>query len=241
MGLFKTVLKQILEEGTVLSKEKISEAAFKIRIENRDIMNVSFIPGYFLRVAIGITEDTLSREDFVRSYSVWSIDRNHGTMDVAIATYSKGAGASWVKQLKPGDKVFFRWKKGKFLLDKSADSYLMIGDLSALSHLYMIRRNLPSTKQVESVIYSEHFGDLYPDIDGSGPLSFYEMPQNPIEQMIPRIQEVVPKMTGKKMVYVGGDSRVCVTLNHYFRKELNWQTSQIRIKPFWNPEKKGLE
>ncbi len=43
------------------------------------------------------------------------------------------------------------------------------------------------------------------------------------------------------MVYIAGDSRVCVALNHYFRKELHWDSKQIKTKPFWNPEKTGLE
>ncbi|WP_368855182.1 hypothetical protein [Polaribacter sp. 20A6] len=43
------------------------------------------------------------------------------------------------------------------------------------------------------------------------------------------------------MVYIAGDSRVYVALNHHFRNELNWSTKQIKTKPFWNPDKKGLE
>jgi NADPH-dependent ferric siderophore reductase len=48
-------------------------------------------------------------------------------------------------------------------------------------------------------------------------------------------------MKGKQMVYIAGDSRVCVALNYYFKNYLNWNTKQIKTKPFWNPEKKGLE
>lgn len=52
--------------------------------------------------------------------------------------------------------------------------------------------------------------------------------------------EIVPKMTGRKIAYVGGDSRVCIALNQYFRRELNWATKQIKTKPFCNSDKKGL-
>jgi NADPH-dependent ferric siderophore reductase len=51
----------------------------------------------------------------------------------------------------------------------------------------------------------------------------------------------LPKLTGRRMVYIGGDSRICVSLTHYFRKELQWEARQIKTKPFWNPDKKGLE
>lgn len=241
MGILKDILQRVLKENTIVEKQQLSKAAYRIRLESKEIKNAEFVPGYFLRVGIGLTEDSLQMKDFVRSYSVWGIDQDRGTIDIAVATHSNGPGASWVKQRQEGDRVYFRWKKGNFLVDNSADSYLMIGDLSALSHLYMIRRGLSSDKQVESVLYSQHKAELFPDIDGSNPFDFYEMPQNPIDQLIERVKELVPKMTGKKIVYIAGDSRVCVALNHYFRKELNWDSKQVKTKPFWNPDKKGLE
>ncbi len=241
MGIIKNILKRVLKENTIVEKEKISETAYKIRVKSDSIKGVEFVAGYFLRIGIGLTEESLTMQDFVRSYSVWDIDKINGTLDLVIATHSKGSGAKWIEQRKVGDKVYFTWKKGNFVLDNSADSYLFIGDLSALSHLYMIRRNLPKNKKVESILYSQHKNELYADIDGTTPFNFYELPQNPTEEIINKVKEIVPKMTGKKMVYVGGDSRVCVALNQHFRRELNWDTKQIKTKPFWNPEKKGLE
>lgn len=241
MSLLKNILQRVLKENTIVEKQQLSKAAFRIRLESEEIKNVDFVPGYFLRVGIGLTEESLSMKDFVRSYSVWDIDQDRGTIDLAVAVHSNGPGAKWVQQRQLGDRVYFKWKKGNFLVDHSADSYLMIGDLSALSHLYMIRRGLFQSKQVESVLYSQDIDELFPDIDGKTPFDFYEMPENPIDQLIERVKELVPKMTGRKCVYIAGDSRVCVALNQYFRKELNWESRQIKTKPFWNPDKKGLE
>jgi NADPH-dependent ferric siderophore reductase len=117
----------------------------------------------------------------------------------------------------------------------------MIGDLSALAHLYCIKGNLAANKKVESIIYSQDKNDLFADLDGSNPLNFYQLPPNPTAELIRQIQGVIPKMHGKKVVYIGGDSRVCVALTQYFRNELGWSKDQLKVKPFWNPEKKGLE
>jgi len=73
-------------------------------------------------------------------------------------------------------------------MDKTADSYLMIGDLSALSHLYVLNRNLPKPKHVESVIYNKHSTDFFEDIDGSRPFNFYCLELNPIIE----VKEIVP-------------------------------------------------
>ncbi|SHJ90209.1 NADPH-dependent ferric siderophore reductase, contains FAD-binding and SIP domains [Reichenbachiella agariperforans] len=242
MGFVESILKKVvLQEAVIEEKVKLSEAAYRIRIKGADISRVDFIAGCFFRLGIGIDQEDVPLKDKVRSYSVWDINQSTGHVDLAIATHSEGIGADWAKQCKPGDAVYFKWKKGNFLVDDSAESYLMIGDLSALSHLYMIRRHLSGNKKVESIIYSQDKTDLFPDVDGSTPFDFYELPQNPADELITKVKEIVSSMTGTKTVYIAGDSRVCVALNQCFKKELGWDTKRIKTKPFWNPEKKGLE
>ena len=242
MGLLENIIKKVVLEAAVIEqKEKISASVYKIRLKSESIKKTYFKPGYFLRLGIGIGNDNLSMKDKVRSYSVWNINQTEGYLDLAIATDSKGIGSQWVANCSVGETVYFKWKKGNFLLDETAESYLMIGDLSALSHLYILNRNLPSNKQVESILYSEDQNTFFDDIDGSKPFNGYCLEQNPINEILEKVKEIIPKLKENTIVYIAGDSRVCVALNHYFRNELNWNTKQIKTKPFWNPDKKGLE
>ena len=242
MGLVENILKKvILEEAIIEGKEKISNSVYKIRLKSESIKKAAFTPGYFLRLAIGIDNDSLPMNDKVRSYSVWNINQAEGYLDLAISTESNGIGAQWVLDCKVGDVVYFKWKKGNFLIDETADSYLMIGDVSALSHLYIINRNLDDDKQVESIIYCQNPEDIFDDSIGGNPFNFHQLKQNATTEILDIIKKITPKMKGKKMVYIAGDSRFCIALNHYFRNELNWNTKQIKTKPFWNPDKKGLE
>ncbi|MEP2239155.1 MAG: SIP domain-containing protein [Maribacter sp.] len=241
MGIVESIIKKVLEKGTIIEKTKLSDSVYKIRIQSDGISNYDFEPGHFLRLGVGIGKDDISLKDKVRSYSVWDIDKEKNTLDIAIATHSQGIGAKWVETCATNDTVYFKWKKGKFLVDDSADSYLMIGDLSALSHLYIINRNLPDNKHIKSLIYSQHNNDFFADVDGSNPFDFHVMSENPSTEIIQKLNSIIPEMKGDTMVYLAGDSRVCITLTNYFRKELNWSTKQIKTKPFWNPDKKGLE
>ena len=242
MGLLENILKKmVLENAIIVKKEQISHSVYKIRIKSERIKKEAFAPGYFLRLGIGIGNDDLDFKDKVRSYSVWNINQEEGYLDLAIATESKGIGAQWITTCKEGDVVYFKWKKGNFLVDNTADSYLMIGDLSALSHLYILNRHLAETKQIHSLVYSQKPSDFFEDIDGTRPLNSYCLEQNSISEILDLIKEITPKMKGNKMVYIAGDSRVCIALNKYFKNDLNWSTKQIKTKPFWNPEKKGLE
>lgn len=241
MGIVESIIKKVLEKGTIIENTKLSESVYKIRIQSEDIASYDFVPGHFIRLGVGIGQDEISMKDKVRSYSVWDIDKEKNTIDLAIATHSQGIGAKWVESCKPNDTVYFKWKKGKFLIDTNADSYLLIGDISALSHLYIINRNLPNTKQVKSFVYSQSNEDFFKDISDNKPFDFHVLNENPSAEIIQKLNSIVPEMKGNKMVYIAGDSRVCIALTNYFRKELNWSAKQIKTKPFWNPEKKGLE
>ncbi|VXC22850.1 siderophore-interacting protein [Maribacter litoralis] len=241
MGIVESIIKKVLEKGTIIENTKLSESVYKIRIQSEDIASYDFVPGHFIRLGVGIGQDEISMKDKVRSYSVWDIDKEKNTIDIAIATHSQGIGAKWVESCTPNDTVYFKWKKGKFLIDTNADSYLLIGDISALSHLYIINRNLPNSKQVKSFVYSQSNEDFFKDISDNKPFDFHVLNENPSVEIIQELNSIVPEMKGNKMVYIAGDSRVCIALTNYFRKELNWSAKQIKTKPFWNPEKKGLE
>jgi len=241
MGIVESIIKKVLEKGTIIENTKLSESVYKIRIQSEDVASYDFVPGHFIRLGVGIGQDEISMKDKVRSYSVWDIDKEKNTIDLAIATHSQGIGAKWVESCTPNDTVYFIWKKGKFLIDTNADSYLLIGDISALSHLYIINRNLPNTKQVKSFVYSQSNEDFFKDISDNKPFDFHMLNENPSVEIIQELNSIVPEMKGNKMVYIAGDSRVCIALTNYFRKELNWSAKQIKTKPFWNPEKKGLE
>lgn len=241
MGLAKNILKQLLNEAQIIEKEKLSESVYAITLQADQIKKANFYPGYFLRVGVGLQDNETDFQDAVRSYSVWSIDQTLGTIKIAVATHSKGKGSQWAERSNVGDVVYYKWKKGNFLLNENADYFLFIGDTSALSHLYMIHRSLPLNKEVDGLIYSQNLKDFFADNDGSTPFRFYEMPLNPIAEIISEIHKKLEKKQGNAMVYIAGDSRVCVALNKYFKNELKWNSKQIKTKPFWNPHKKGLE
>jgi NADPH-dependent ferric siderophore reductase len=177
----------------------------------------------------------------VRSYSVWNIDKENGSIDVAVCTRSEGPGSTWARECKIGDTVHFAWNKGNFVLEDTAETYIFIGDLSALGHLYEISRNLLKGKNILSLIYSQDKADFFIDIDGKQPFNFMELPENPGGEIIAKIAELAKIASGKTIAYIGGDSRVCTTVTHYLRNELKWHHSQIKTKPFWNPDQRGLE
>lgn len=240
MGLLDTIVSRISHKGHIVHKAQLSAHAYHIRIQSDNFATAEYVPGYFLRVFCGYGQE-VSLGDKIRSYSVWNLNRESRSVDMAVCTHSDGPGTRWAQNARVGDTVYFSWHKGKFTADAGADGYLFIGDLSALAHLYEINRNLPAGKPRQGIIYAENQTDFFADINGQWPFALHVLPQNPIEALVQEINTLHPQLMSRSTVYIGGDSRVCVALNAYFKKELGWETRQIKNKPFWNPAKKGLE
>jgi NADPH-dependent ferric siderophore reductase len=240
MGILENLATRILNKAEITLKVTLSPTVWHIRLKSESVAKVDYVPGHFLRILAGKGKDIPIREK-VRSYSVWDIDRHNNSIDLAICIHSEGPGSSWAKECNVGDAVYFAWNKGNFIVDNTADTYIFIGDLSALAHLYEIQRNLPREKHILSLVYNEDKTEFFKDIDGKQPFNFYELPENPAAELVLQLSDLIGEASGEIMAYIGGDSRVCITLTQYLRNELNWQRSHIKAKPFWNPEKKGLE
>lgn len=72
MSLLENVLKKVvLDQSTIIKKEQLSVFVYKIRLKGDSIKKAEFIPGYFLRLGVGIDKEDLAFKDKIRSYSVW--------------------------------------------------------------------------------------------------------------------------------------------------------------------------
>jgi NADPH-dependent ferric siderophore reductase len=240
MSIVDNLAKRLLKAATVRAKRMIAPNTFHLTLVGEQLKALAYTPGQHLRIFVGLDQQT-ELSDKVRTYSVWQYDSAEARIELAVCTHSTGIGARWVKSLLPGDTVYFSGPKGKFVVDHSADEYLLIGDSSALAHLYEIRRHLGRDKLVQGIIYSAAKTDCFADLDGSMPFPYYPFAADPVPELRALIRTYRQNSSGRGMVYIGGESRVCVALHGYFRKELGWPVARIRSKPFWHPGKKGLE
>ena len=240
MDLVDRISRRFSQQAVVLNKQQIAAHTFRLTIQGDDLRDLSYIPGEHLRVLVGFDKAT-SLRDKVRTYSIWRYDQSQATIELAVCTYSTGIGARWVQDICVGDTVYFTGPKGKFTVDHSGDFYVFAGDVSALAHLYEINRNLPDSPKRIGFIYANDDADFFPDLTNTTPFDFHRLPQNPSEVAIERLASLTKKYTGKGILYIGGDSRFCVNLNQYFRHSLHWTSQQIKTKPFWAPNKVGLE
>lgn len=240
MSFIDSLAKRLSTKAILTYKKQIAEHTFHLTIQGESLTNLRYTPGEHLRILVGINRDT-SMQDKVRTYSIWRYNQSNAQIDLAVCTHSTGIGSRWVQELTIGDPIYFTGPKGKFTLDTSGDYYVFVGDISALAHLYELNRHLPPTKPVFSIVYADEEADYFPDLTGNAPFSFQQLPQNPATMLIKQLNSMIKNQPGKGLLYIGGDSRVCVNLNHHFRRSLGWPSSQIKTKPFWDPSRTGLE
>lgn len=239
MSILQSIINKTFRSAELIHKEQITPTTYHIRIKiNGDILR-NYIPGQQLRILVGL-DNMMSLSNLVRTYSIWYYDELTNEADLAVCTFSNGQGAKWVQNLGYGDTIYFRGPEGKFTLNTDADNHLFLGDISSLAHLYELNRHTGLSTKASGIIYSSskdhHFDDIYPKRN----FGFLESCANTLEDLIAEISWSGVRKENTA-VYIAGETSICVGLHNYFKKELNFSPKQIKTKPFWHPDKKGLE
>lgn len=241
MNLIDTAARTFLRRARVLSRRPIARQVEHLTIGGPELEGLPFVPGQHLRVRVA-HGGAAAFGGMVRTYSIWNYEPASGTIDLAICTHSNGPGARWVRRLEAGDEILFSGPKGKFTVEDFAGVQLMIGDVSSLAHLYQIRRGLGPHRSVHGIIFLEGSQESFADLDGSQPFEFVRLKGDPVLSLMRRIATTESLLNSTPgLVYLGGEGRICIRLQSYFRDALGWPRRQVKAKPFWLPGRKGMD
>lgn len=226
-----------IQKGELIAIRQINRHVFHLKIKSSDFAKMNYVSGFTIDIFLG---DSVSFPDLEsRKYSIWNYEPVHQVIDVAICTFSKGKGANWVKKLEKGDLIYFKPPRGKLLIDENADYYYMIGDITSLSHLYEINRNISVDKKVFSFIYAHTQRDIFPDIDGSFPFDYYVIDPLIAEDVLEKIAILEPDFRGTGIAYLLGEPKTVIALHNHFKNKKKWHINQIKSKPFWKEIQSG--
>ncbi|OIN55680.1 hypothetical protein BLX24_28800 [Arsenicibacter rosenii] len=216
--------------GVILKKEKIAEHTFHLKVQSSDFAQMNYVPGFTADVYVGNPYDNPFCEH--RKYSFWNYDPVYHTADFALCTFSNGKGARWIQSAQVGEPVYFNQPQGKLLVDNTADNYLLIGDVTSLSHLYELHRGITISKNVRSFIYTECNDDLFADIDQSFPLDCHVISAKSVTENVKQIL-LLSENVENTIVYNFGDPGVCMAIHAAFKNEYHVPLKNLRTKPFW--------
>lgn len=217
--------------GIILQKNKIAEHSYHIKIQSPDFSRMQYLAGF--TVDIFLSNPYYNPHSECRKYSFWNYEPVYQIADFAINTFSNGKGAQWVKSLQEGDTIFYKKPTAQLLIDNSGDHYFLIGDVTALAHLYEINRALTVSKQVSSFIYAAQDEDFYPDLDHSFPLKTFTINTFHADIIIALIVLHFPKYTRNTIAYIVGDSKTSIAIYNFLKDHPFYDMKFIYIKSFW--------
>lgn len=224
-----------IQSGVVLVNKQIAGHTFHLKIQSDDFVQMQYVAGFTVDIFLGDPFNDANCED--RKYSFWNYEPVYNIADFAICTFSNGKGANWIQTLKSGDIVYFKTPKGKLLVDDNADNYLLIGDITSLSHLYEINRSLSVSKGIFSFIYAAQEVDYFPDIDNSFPFHHHIITPTLADMVVAKVIGRLPQNLDEPIAYVFGHPETCIALHNYLKHERNIPTQNLRTKPFWETDK----
>lgn len=237
-SLIDTITRSIFHKAILTHKEQIAPHAYHIRIQSDALRGHTITAGEHLRLFVGLGRDT-ALSSKLRTYSIWAFDAATGTADLAICTHSNGIGSEWVRAVGTGEAIHYMGPKGKLVADAGARSHLLIGDPSALAHLYAIRSGLTAAQHAAGLLYTPDPSDYYADLDGRRPFELVEQHYDQTEALIARAERLRPTLPPALTIYLAGDMRVCKALGRHFRDK--WPQAEVRTKGFWMPGKVGMD
>ncbi len=91
----------------------------------------------------------------MRDYTPRRIDLAAGELDIDFVIHGVGPASTWAEQAQPGDTLYIGGPRGSLIVEDVFDSYLLIGDETALPAIARRLEELPADRQVLAVIEIE--------------------------------------------------------------------------------------
>lgn len=99
----------------------------------------AYEPGQALLLAVPLADGEWGRRD----YTIRSLDRNTGRLDIDFVLHGDAPGAGWARSAKPGDVLLARGPRGNTVFDTDADWHLLVGDEACIPALFHILEEMP--------------------------------------------------------------------------------------------------
>ncbi|WP_339532045.1 siderophore-interacting protein [Pseudomonas mucidolens] len=88
----------------------------------------------------------------MRDYTPRRFDLDSGELDIDFVLHGDGPAATWAEQAKPGQHLYIAGPRGSMIVPDIFDSYLLIGDETALPAIARRLEELPAGRKVLAVI-----------------------------------------------------------------------------------------
>ena len=220
---------------TVVDTDRVTPSMQRIRLAADGLSDLAYEPGQDLMIAV----PEGGTGHFRRRYTIRSLDRATGTVELQIVVHGDGdgPGARWAAGVAPGDTAEAIGPRGKVTLDPEADWHLFVGDESALPVTFAMVEALGRHQRAVVVLEVAGPDDVQPlavppgvDVD----LRWLHRDGRPVGTGAALLEAVdalrIPD--GRGHAYVAGELRTVSALRRRLEGR-NLAGERISAKPYW--------
>lgn len=225
----------------VIEVEALSRSMQRIRLQGEDLQNLQVIPGQQFRVEVPGSPET-DDQPVYRTYSMWRYDPAAGWLDLVVYLHLNGPGSRWARDAQVGQELDVFGPVGAYVVDRKARHHLFLGEETAAVAIQAMLQDLPEDAEARVLLEADGPEDALPAVSRfeEGAWVFREgAPAGPEGPLLEALQALeLPEEPG--VAYVAGELRTCMALRDHLLKERGWKRRDVRVKPFWAPDKVGL-
>lgn len=209
----------------------------RIRVQGETLRAFSWVPGQQLRVQVNPLD---AGAPVLRTYSIWDHDPEAATLDLVVFCHQGGPGSAWAEAAAPGDPVRMYGPLGMLVLYPRARYHLLLGDETAAVPMQAMLRSLPPDAPVIARFEATDAADFLPPVSDHPDVAWVlRDPDQPggaaLEATLADLD--LPDKPG--VAYLAGELGSCMRLRDHLLGR-GWGRKDLRVKPFWAPDKEGL-
>jgi NADPH-dependent ferric siderophore reductase len=179
----------------------------------------------------------LPRRITVRS---WDSERRELTLDIA-AHGDVGHAGRWALNAVPGDRLQLRGPAGGYRPHADADSYLLVGDESALPAIAASAEAVPARRPVTAVVEVEDAAGEIP-LDSPGVLDVHWVHraghEHELDTLLADAVAALPRTRGTVSAFVHGEAAATRAVRRHLLEEGVVSDELLSCSPYW---RRGLD
>ncbi|GLZ08891.1 hypothetical protein Acsp03_63570 [Actinomadura sp. NBRC 104412] len=211
--------------GTIESTAQLTERMRHIRIS---CPPQQWTPGQHIRLSV---DGLLTR----RTYSIW--DGDDDGLELCVLDHGDGPGSRWARNATPGQQVIFTKPEGK-LTPRQAPYHVFAGEETAAVAFAPMLRSLNGAP-VHAVLEVDTPEDRLP-VEGVT-WQYREGRSAASSKTLLNAIQSLDLPTEPGIAYLASEAQTIQTLKRHLLLDRSWPRRNILTKPFWTPNKKGLE
>ena len=166
----------------------------------------------------------------MRDYTPRRIDLEKGELDIDFVIHGDGPASTWAEAAEPGHTLYIGGPRSSLIVEDVFDSYLLIGDETALPAIGRRLEELPATRQVLAVIEIEDEQERQPLLERPG-IEVIWVPRH-----TQNLEAVVAGLTlpgGELYAWIGTEAALSRRLRRILLDHFKLSEDAIKAAGYW--------